>query len=219
MYETEIGTLERYSPLLSIRLPKYLDNTIQDANLRTNKNKLISFFDLHQTLRDFLVINSTVSSNRGISLFNTIPLNRSCNDALIPYRQCLMSKNNRYLTENEFTKETKLDRSDVIDLMNMIVYNLNAKTDKYSSVCSRFRFDEIKSIYHLQVDGFNIYRFKLLLQPGNSWFEASLKNVNGTFTLYDKIYRLSIYGKTSYCVKKYEVKPYCHCSIFFHYII
>ena len=105
-YETELGRREKKLPFISINIPKKLLNTQYFSNAKKNKDRLISFYDVYQTIRHFLYIqkgdsNSTQFSIndknihylRGISLFNEIPINRSCNDALIPenHFSCLAS--------------------------------------------------------------------------------------------------------------------------------
>jgi hypothetical protein len=208
MYETEIGNLEKYSPLLSIRLPVYLWNTHKEMYLIENRNKLVSFFDLHKTLQYFINLKSTKSIERGVSLFRSIPKNRSCQDASIPDQQCRCLEY-RYSNGKEFNSATQLDSSSII---KMIISKLNNKTEKYRSVCSIFEFDEIKSIYFVRINDNNIYKFKLKLQPGDSWFESSVKHVNKTLSLYEDIYRLNIYWKTSQCINNEKLKPFCTCK-------
>ena len=53
-YATEMGKLERYRPFLSVTLPEKLKNSTIAKNLKYNSDKLVSFFDLYQTLRHFL---------------------------------------------------------------------------------------------------------------------------------------------------------------------
>lgn len=56
-YATEIGKLEKYWPYMSIRLPKSWSTTRYAQNARLNRDKLISFFDIYQTIRHHLFIN------------------------------------------------------------------------------------------------------------------------------------------------------------------
>lgn len=56
-YETEFGRKEKKLPFISIKVPKKLVNTDYYFNAVNNKNTLISFFDVYQTLRHFLAIN------------------------------------------------------------------------------------------------------------------------------------------------------------------
>ena len=47
-FYTEPGRIERSMPFMSIRLPKQLLNTQFHSNLKSNKNKLISMFDVYK---------------------------------------------------------------------------------------------------------------------------------------------------------------------------
>ena len=69
-YATEIGKLEKYLPYLSIRLPKKWRQTSYMSNARHNRDKLVSFFDLYQTLRHYLYINkfANLTGKRDCSL-------------------------------------------------------------------------------------------------------------------------------------------------------
>jgi hypothetical protein len=56
-YGTEAGKLEKFLPFISIKLPRKMIHTKLFSNLKGNKNKLISFFDIYQTLKHFYYIN------------------------------------------------------------------------------------------------------------------------------------------------------------------
>lgn len=56
-YATEGGKLEKNLPFLSIKIPRKLKGTVFSSNLKDNTNKLISFFDIFQTIRQFYHIN------------------------------------------------------------------------------------------------------------------------------------------------------------------
>ena len=120
-YETQVGKLEINLPFISMRLPKKLWGTSYHENVLKNKNKLVNAFDVYQTLRHFLHINGNYSKEldkrqfsvndkktrylRGISLFEKIPVDRTCKDALIPDNYCSCYSETE-ITENEFTKFT-----------------------------------------------------------------------------------------------------------------
>lgn len=55
-YATETGKLEKFLPYLSIRLPKNWPQKYK-LNAQNNRNKLISFYDIYQTLRHYLFLN------------------------------------------------------------------------------------------------------------------------------------------------------------------
>ncbi|KAK6025784.1 hypothetical protein OSTOST_08309, partial [Ostertagia ostertagi] len=76
------GTIEERMPLMAIRLPTNFKVEYPDeyANFLENKWKLTSNFDIHQTLRDVVLMrfgsertSTTASNGRGISLFDKIP--------------------------------------------------------------------------------------------------------------------------------------------------
>ena len=56
-YATEGGKLEKNLPFLSIKIPRKMENSQFFQNLKDNKKKLISFFDIFQTIRHFYQIN------------------------------------------------------------------------------------------------------------------------------------------------------------------
>uniref|UniRef100_A0A912MTU6 DUF229 domain containing protein n=1 Tax=Haemonchus contortus TaxID=6289 RepID=A0A912MTU6_HAECO len=99
------GTIEERMPLMAIKLPtdfeKFYPN--EYANFLENKWKLTSNFDIHQTLRDIVLMrfgtertSGTASTGRGISLFDKIPSKRSCRDAYIAenFCTCLVDRHN-----------------------------------------------------------------------------------------------------------------------------
>lgn len=55
-YATEIGKLEKFWPYLSVRLPSSWSSKYA-SNARENRDKLISFFDVYQTIRHHLFLN------------------------------------------------------------------------------------------------------------------------------------------------------------------
>ncbi|CAC5359676.1 unnamed protein product [Mytilus coruscus] len=95
--KTPIGRIEAKLPFFSIVLPTILKQKYPhiDHNLQTNINRLTSPLDLHKTLID-IATNSYNHhpkdtediQNRGISLFNEIPKDRTCADAHIPESSC-----------------------------------------------------------------------------------------------------------------------------------
>ncbi len=136
-------------------MPKSLLNTEYYLNVKNNRNRLVSFYDVYQTLRQFLHINSNSTQKldrlqfsindkntrylRGISLFEKIPVNRSCGEALIPdnYCACLERSNTN---EEKFKKEFNLRFSDVVNFTLNYVNNL---TFQVRNICIPFRIDEL----------------------------------------------------------------------------
>ena len=80
-YATETGKLERNLPFLSIKLPKKMRPTPFSANLKNNKNKLVSFFDVYQTLRHFLHVNKYGLEMLKDNNYSTFCTNQFCTNS------------------------------------------------------------------------------------------------------------------------------------------
>lgn len=105
-----VGRLEERLPFLGIYLPKWFKQRHPSLlrNLRVNRQRLTSNFDLHQTLLD--IVNERYDDSprekvpgRGLSLFGEIPAKRTCRDAGIPvqYCTCLQKRNDWIHFDNE----------------------------------------------------------------------------------------------------------------------
>lgn len=222
-YESEVGKVERYLPYLSIRLPKQLWGTSYAKNAKENRNKLIGFYDLYQTFRQFLHLNLNFTKSldrkqysinsrhtrylRGISLFEHIPMNRSCADVLVPNEQCTCFQE-KDINENEFEKETwsKFD-----DAFNLILKDINGLTEKVRDKCVLFKKDKINSVKYYHVYNVKFYKFVVIVQPGDAWFEADIKS-GSSLKVHGDIRRLSAYGKQSICVESPILRNYCYCK-------
>jgi hypothetical protein len=84
-------------PFFSLLMPRTFQKKypLQMRNLRLNSKKLTTPFDIHETLLHFLNFEKSFSNktnsakmSRGISLFNYISSNRSCEDAQIEPHWC-----------------------------------------------------------------------------------------------------------------------------------
>ncbi len=226
-YGTEMGKIEKFLPFFSIRLPRQLWKTPFDENIRSNKNKLVSFYDVYQTLRQFLHLNSNftrpldrsqyrinsrhVRQSRGISLFERISMNRSCADALIPEEQCRCFKQ-FMINEATFVKETQRSFDDAVTL---ILDSVNKLTDGFRSSCVEYKKDLIKSVKLLDIYQIFLYKFVVVFQPGDAWFEASIKTAKDTkksLIIHGNIDRISAYGNKSSCVDTSFLRNYCFCK-------
>ena len=148
---------------------------------------------------------------RGISLFENIPTNRSCADALIPEEQCRCFKQ-YILNEENFIKETHNSFSNVIKL---ILNKVNKITDKVRDRCAELKEDKIQSVKLLNIYQIIMYKFVVIFQPGNAWFEASLKqdqNNKKLLIFHGNINRISAYGNSSNCVDDSFMRNYCYCE-------
>ena len=226
---TQEGKIEFTQPFLVIKLPKQLEETSFATNFFNNKHKLISSFDLYKTLKEFFYMNKIGLTNlennhecrnlfevstqriralRGISLFEEIPKDRACEDALIPKKHCsCISKTN--ISELLFLNETKQNYTLVSAIL---IDSLNDITSNYRSICSLYKMDKILSIYKSSTKSFDFYEFNFVVQPGNATFQTEFYFKNGELQLSSSIFRISKYAEQSYCMKeKKYFMPYCYC--------
>ena len=225
---TASGKAEKYRPFLSIKLPKVLMESKFGKNAEKNSDKLISMYDLYQTLRHFLALNNKdhIYENehnlnihelrrfRGISLFEEIPLNRSCFDAMIPYAQCTCGKSVA-ITVDQFNQQTGIS----IDAIKRILLDeVVNKTSSNRDKCITYEFDSIFSIKKKIFQNDYIFSFEYLLQPGNAMFDVALlfnnyNNFNNfNYTIIGKIIRTSLYSDQSHCITDIDIKNYCYCN-------
>ncbi|VDO22358.1 unnamed protein product [Haemonchus placei] len=123
------GTIEERMPLMAIKLPTDFKKLYPNeyANFLENKWKLTSNFDIHQTLRDVVLMRfgtertrGTASTGRGISLFDKVPSTRSgvtiVGDVKVLginplVRHGLRTKENLTIVEEIKRKDPKMDVS------------------------------------------------------------------------------------------------------------
>ncbi|CAC5420467.1 unnamed protein product [Mytilus coruscus] len=101
---TFIGQLEERLPLMFIYVPPWFKTKYCSyfKNLRTNARRLTTHFDTHSTLLHLLDLDNNQHAmktyrQKGISLFNEIPSNRSCQDANISSKWCAFLNQERII--------------------------------------------------------------------------------------------------------------------------
>jgi hypothetical protein len=230
-FESETGLMEKNLPFLSIRLPKILWNSKYQANVSKNKVKLVTAFDVFQTLRQFYHLNGNYSKEvdrnqfklndknvrqlRGISLFEEIPINRSCSDAFIPDNYCGYNMES-IISEENFKSSSNFTFKEV---SNSIIKHINDLTEKYRNVCEPFNLDSINRVSRL---GFsnekNLFQFVIIVSPGDAWFQIfiKLKKINNKSdklsVVFDKVVRVSPYGNQSHCIENSYLRNFCYCK-------
>ena len=228
-YATANGRAERYMPFLSLKLPKKIIGSKYHKRALANKNKLVTLFDVHQTLRHFLYINALQNDKlkinncknmfkgnsiyqrnlRGISLLHKIPQNRTCENALITEDFCNCYK-------KEEIKEATLIRETghSFNSSSLLALNfINNLTSDLRSKCEVYKILEIVSFKKMIFSGENVYTEILVLEPGQAWFEVTFKTVNEKLILNDVPIRLSAYGAQAFCIKDDAFLPsYCFCK-------
>ncbi|CAI5447475.1 unnamed protein product [Caenorhabditis angaria] len=157
--ETHQGQLEERMPFFSISLPKSLKNTEKGKkmwrNLKENKEKLTSPFDIHASLMDILnlskidenefEIEQDAKNQRSLSIFRKIPEKRNCENAGIEahWCTCLLWKN---ALENE--NDRKLSER----LAKGIVKAINQELEPEIKLCAPLKLAQILSSKKLLPD-------------------------------------------------------------------
>jgi hypothetical protein len=202
---------------------------------KQSTRKLISHLDTYKTIKNFLYLNKykklledpsdsqarkcreyfsksepKIRSLRGVSLFENIPSNRTCRDAMVPFIFC----NCNYqvdITQNEthFIKETQIKYNETVLL---VIKKLNAMADTYRKECQPFEFKSVKTVKRLTIKKDLIYEFSFVTMPADAEFQSSVKVINATTVeLVGKIIRTSLYGKQSECIKEHKMQGFCYC--------
>jgi len=228
--ETEHGKAEHAKPFLSIRVPRGLWSSNYFKNLKRNQNKLITPFDIHKTLKQFLYLNKNglakelskkcrkkfqehnakIRSERGISLFETIEAKRTCREALIPNNYCVCNRKEP-LNKDIFLKET----SHTLDSVKPIILGfINNVTREQRALCHLFEFSKFIQTKKLIIDGLIglFYEFQVLLEPGNALFKITLQKVDSEFKVIDSIVRISLYKSQSDCMNDRRFHGFCFCK-------
>ena len=226
---TENGKRERILPLLSIRLPKTVVSKKHYENFIKNKDKLIAFVDIYQTLKSLLFLgefnlneedvfcrnlfrNNSIKIRqlRGTSLIEKIPSNRLCSDMHIGDSYCSCFKAYS-LNESQLLAETKNSFNSIAAKTLNYIKNI---TKSISSKCVPYTFDslgEFKRVHYS--DKKIIYSGQILLKPGDALFQINLKLENNhDLSFNDLPIRLSKYGNQSSCIYDRDLQNYCFCK-------
>ena len=225
-YATEMGKMERFRPLFTLKFPNKFKDSIYLKNALNNRNKLASYYDAYQTLRHFLHLNKygmdqsescrkKFSHNslkerilRGMSLFNQIPTNRTCTNAIIPFNfcSCFIEKS---LSEKEFAKKTGLT-FETISLK--VTEYVNQLTESNRHKCVAFKLNRTASFKQMLVNNLEVFKVAVVLEPGEAWFEAKIRiNDDESIQIDGHPLRVSPYGNQSICIKDSLLVNYCFC--------
>lgn len=141
------GKMEERLPMMSLTFPKWFHDKYPDLikNLRHNSNKLTTPFDIHETLSHILDLHShnprpkQKPSQRGISLLEPVPFNRTCASAHIEMHWCMC------------LKQVALDVTDkhVQKSVNALVDFINKETEKLRNLCAKLTFKSLQHAYLL----------------------------------------------------------------------
>ncbi|KAH8333174.1 hypothetical protein KR074_010263, partial [Drosophila pseudoananassae] len=215
------GMQEESQPLLVAIYPEWLKAKYPRAisNLETNSRRLVTPYDLHETLEDVLHLDQLKDSNlqkrmrdleskdgknmpRGISLFLPIPDARTCDMAEIPSLFCFC----RDLTE------VPTDDGLVLRCSRFLVKSINEMLKPYP-MCQQLRLHMVLVAYFVDFgeESF-IYELRLRVKtmPGEGVFEGTVR-LTDQMHLTSPINRISRYLSRSTCIEEPYIKTMCHC--------
>ncbi|ODN06288.1 Alpha-(1,3)-fucosyltransferase C [Orchesella cincta] len=217
------GLLENRMPLLYYVLPSWFKEKYARAyqNLKSNQDLLTTPFDLHETLKDLVTLESITAEQlwqremilknhennsalpRGISHFLPIPLSRTCRMAGIENSYCVC----RSLTD------ISTDNLAVRQAVYYAVYFINSIVSKYPQ-CAILSLGTVTgAMAGVGISGEEDYQINFETTPGDASLSATiLRDKNGIWRVSGTIARINQYGNDSHCVENREAKMYCFCK-------
>jgi hypothetical protein len=154
-----------------------------------------------------------IRSERGISLLESIPSNRTCWDALIADRFCSCFRQEN-ISEAEFQLDTAGQTFQ--STSQFILAQINSLTNSIRPKCRLYELDRIVSFKKLTINRINRIAVVLVFRPGEAWFETNLKmsekRKSHRLILNGDPVRLSAYGNQSHCIKDSKLANYCYCT-------
>ncbi|XP_071949378.1 uncharacterized protein [Antedon mediterranea] len=236
------GKLEERLPFMSIYIPEWIRKKHPSIykNIRLNSDRLTTPFDIHETLKSVLNYNSVGNKNqRGLNLFNEIPLTRSCSGAGVAPHWCACLKWEMVPDGNQLEINTIAEV--VIEELNRLVVpfiehcaHIVLKSVKFAQRMipnsEILKFDKTVD-FDQREPGFlkeanvDVHEMSLLYQvtvetaPGPGLFEATIKMSHDEknitrYEITEEISRINLYGDQPKCiVNKYpKVAKYCYCK-------
>ncbi|XP_072936593.1 uncharacterized protein [Epargyreus clarus] len=216
--QTEQGRLESRLPLFELLFPLKFQKQFQLAfkNIKQNRYRLTSPFDLHETLLDLVQNNlddnkiNTRSKQMSqdsskISLFLPISEDRTCKTIGISDHWCTCNENERI----DMNEEQRIIAA------NYIIRHINRLLRKQPK-CHQLRISKILNATVTIGQNNNILKAFIVLRtsPGGGIFESTLNRRGKEWYVSGKVTRLNLYRYTSQCIqdKNDNIKMYCTCK-------
>ncbi|XP_072937053.1 uncharacterized protein [Epargyreus clarus] len=219
---TKQGRLEERLPLAFILLPPNFREQYPLAykNIKTNRRRLTTPFDVYATLKDVVNLNNLRDDNiklrtsnsygqdRSISLFLPIPSNRTCKTAGIDDHWCTCYRGKKVSSKNVEGRKAALH----------LVTKLNSMVRGHPR-CAQLSLVDLLEATEMEVGtpgehevGWRELMVVVRTTPGDGIFEATLRHDSHDWSLAGSVSRLNLYGNQSHCVHNYQLKLYCYCQ-------
>lgn len=221
--KTLIGLAEERNPFLGIWFPDwfYKKHPHIEKNLRNNRKRLISAFDIHETLLD--ILNSYYNGaqrdtlSRGLSLLYPIPSERTCTQAGIPRQYCMCIQYQPLNLSLGYIEQPAL----------AVINHLNSLLQSYSychrvTLSSIVRAEKSRKLVHetdtvaSHADSITYpseIRIVILTNPNRALFETLLERTKDrVWRVKGQVQRLNAYKNTADCMKDKVLRKYCTCK-------
>ncbi|XP_071872290.1 uncharacterized protein [Bombus fervidus] len=215
---TFVGWYEERLPFLYLWLPEWLREERPEAysSLRANQRRLISPFDLYETLRDVLQLSGgSANPSSGCPgcrslLAGPVPLERGCSDVGISSHWCACSA-----FESADPRDPIVQKGAQVFLDHVDKLLDGYRDKKGRRLCAKLRLKKLHRVDRV-IDFGNsssvAYFYMIQVSPGDGKFEMTVRyHENGTYTLSDhEVSRINPYASTAECLDR-GTKQYCHC--------
>ena len=233
---TEQGKYEERMPYFSFQFPPWFESKYPEAmhNFRINIGRLTTPFDIHETFMDIIHYRGSRKgkvSERGISLFNEIPAERTCANAGVDTHWCACLK----------WHSVSLDDTKVLAAAKKLIDTINYTTKMFRKQCHLLKLENIRMASQYKPNA-NLLKFKRSIgpdaripdlsgslhtaeifyqvtvqtSPSGALYEGTVKHYSklGSFVVDIKqISRINKYGNQPHCVQDQHphLRPYCYC--------
>ncbi|CAC5410839.1 unnamed protein product [Mytilus coruscus] len=233
--QTFIGKIKERLPFLFIILPQWFKVKYPEiyTNCKTNQQRLISPFDIFETMTHILNFYTYNIKNskmrRGLSLFNAIPQTRRCEDANILPHWCTCSKQHvlstgdqtvrkiaRHFIQILNSKIASFKQCETLFIKRVISATKIIPTDVVLKYVNTSHVGEKSSIlYGHRVSTYIDYQISLQTVPGDAMFEFTVRydESESNFNMTGDFSRINLYNRTSYCISGIELKKICYCKV------
>ena len=235
--QTVQGKYEERMPYFGFRFPPWFERKYPDAmrNFRLNTNRLTTPYDIHETLANLLEYTGSKTvdvKQRGISLFNEIPNERTCSDAGIEAHWCAclnwrkVSPNDKAVkavaealaAKINFLTETERTLCETIQVENITSANMFIPNDHLLRFKKSKDHDgRVADLSDTMATSEVLYQISVITTPGGATFEATVKvDLRSERFLVNEreISRTNKYGSHPHCVMERlpHLRPFCYCK-------
>lgn len=237
--QSQSGKLEEKLPFLAVIPPPWFSKVYPESysNLVKNKNRLVTVFDLHKTMRHFLNFTKDGGvgeiNNRAISLLHEIPTLRTCKDAHIKPHFCAC------LNWKPISNPSR--NVNVIEALNTVIKEINTWLRGANGSCAVLTLKNIISADNFKpnqallafkessdYDNYSpdlsadstptsvYYQIRFLTAPGDADWEVTVTkflDLNEYKFSEDNLSRLNQYGDQPKCImnKFPHLRSFCYC--------